>query len=364
MSHPSNPTSSHYDPAVGAASLRIIDGPAAWLGDDLRDSDVWIHPFSEAEIAELEAALAHVKTLRLPLAEVRKEHFPLPTLGPVLAHIQDEVLNGRGFQLMRGLPVQRYSIEESATIYWGMGMHLGRPVPQNAQGHLLGHVRSLDYDLNDPNVRVYQTRERQTFHTDSCDIVALLCLQTAKSGGLSSLSSSVSIYNEMVRRRPDLAALLFEPFATDRRGEVPEGMMPYFNLPVFNEYEGHFSVIYARRYIMSAQRFPEVPRLTEAQLEALDLVDSLAEDPHFRIDMELRPGDIQYVCNHVVLHDRTEYEDWPEPERKRHLLRFWLCPPNGRPLPPAYAQRYGSVEIGNRGGIRVPGQQLVAPLEP
>ncbi len=174
----------------------------------------------------------------------------------------------------------------------------------------------------------------------------------------------MSIYNEMVRLRPDLAAELFQPFGTDRRGEVPEGMLPYFMLPVFNEHAGYFSVIYARRYIQSAQRFPEVPRLTEAQLEALDLLDALANDERLRIDMALQPGDVQLVCNHTVLHARTAYEDWPEPERKRHLLRLWLSPPVGRPLPPAYAQRYGSVEIGNRGGIVVPGQHPTVPLQP
>ncbi|HKI99584.1 MAG TPA: TauD/TfdA family dioxygenase [bacterium] len=357
-----NRTSSHYDSAVGPESLQLIEGRSAWIGAELARSDEWIYPLAPAEVAELDAAMR--ATRERPMVEIGREQFRLPKLGPVLGEILDTLLEGRGFALIRGIPRDAYSIEEIARIYWGIGAHIGNARSQNAKGHLLGHVRDLNLSTTDPSVRIYQTTERQTFHTDSCDVVALLCLQKSKSGGLSSLTSSMSVYNEMVRRRPDLAALLFEPLATDRRGEVPEGMPPYFMLPVFNEYQGYLSVIYARRYIESAQRFPDVPRLTEAQREALDLFDSLAEDARLRLDMAFEPGDVQLVCNHVILHDRTAYEDWPEPERKRHLLRLWLATPRGRPLPPAYAQRYGSVEVGNRGGIHVPGTRLNVPLEP
>ena len=357
-------TSSGFDPAVGAASLRPIRAPSAWVGAELGRSEEWLHTLSGGEIDELDAALRATQRRGLAIQAIGRAEFPLPTLAPALAAILGTLLHGRGFVLIRGLPIARYALEEAATIYWGLGAHLGRPLSQNAKGHLLGHVRDLGLDVRDPAVRVYQTPERQTFHTDSCDIVGLLCLQKAKSGGLSSLTSSMSVYNEMARRRPDLAVLLFQPFATDRRGEVPEGMQPYFQLPVFNEYKGQLSVIYARRYIESAQRFPELPRLSEAQREALDLFDALAEDATLRLDMAFEPGDMQFLHNHTILHDRTAYVDWPEPERKRHLLRLWLCPPNGRPLPPEYAERYGSVAIGRRGGIHVPGTRLNVPLEP
>ena len=174
-----------------------------------------------------------------------------------------------------------------------------------AQGHVLGHVQDLGLDAADPNVRIYQTRERQTFHTDSCDVVALLCLKTAQSGGLSALVSSTTIFNEMRRRRPDLLQLLFEPIATDRRGEVPEGGKPFFEIPVFTWHRGYLNAIYQRQYIDSAQRFPEAPRLTPAHIEALDLFDSLADDPKLNMLMEFRPGDVQLVHNHTLLHDRT-----------------------------------------------------------
>lgn len=341
----------------------LVQGPSAWVGADLAQRPhEWIHQLSPRELAEIEAAVTALRGC--DIAELRRADFPFPTLGPVLERLRDEVLNGRGFVLIRGLPVADRSIADSAAAYWGIGTWFGNARSQNAKGHLLGHVRDLGMSTRDPNVRIYQTTERQNFHTDSCDIVALLCLQTAKSGGLSSLTSSMSIYNAMATRRPDLAARLLQPFPTDRRGEIPDGKNPWFDIPVFNDYQGYLSAIYAPHYVRSSQRFPEARRLTAEDMEALEMFDSLAEDPELRLDMEFRPGDMQFVHNHTILHDRTAFEDWPEPERRRHLLRLWLASPGARPLPPVYAERYGSVEIGNRGGIICHDTRLNAPLEP
>ena len=340
-----------------------IGGPSAWRGEDLSDAAAWTHTFMTSELSELHRALARVHARGLPLPEIRREDFPLPTLGPRLDALRHELLHGRGFVLLRGLPMERYALEDAATIYWGIGTWFGRPRSQNAAGHLLGHVRDVGYDLNDPNVRTYQTTKRQYYHTDSVDLVALLCVRKAKSGGLSSLVSSVTAFNEMRVRRPDLLPVMFEPFHVDRRGEVPPGLDPWFALPIFNWHAGALTTIYVRRYIESAQRFPEVPRLSARQLEALDVFDAILEDPRVRLHMAFEPGDIQLVHNHQILHDRTEFEDWPDPSRKRHLLRLWLCPPDGRPLPPAFAIRYGSVTVGDRGGIVVHGTTPHAPLE-
>lgn len=341
-----------------------VGGPGAWRGRDLARSTDWIRVLAPAEIAELEAAAERIIARDLDLLDVGRAEFPLPALGPVLDAIRRELLHGRGFVLLRGLPVARYTRREVATIYWGLGAWLGRAVSQNAQGHALGHVRDLGRDVRDPTTRVYQTRERQGYHTDSVDIVGLLCLQTAKRGGRSSLVSSVTAHDEMLRRHPELRPALFEPFAVDRRGEVPAGMKPWFELAVYHWYAGHLSAIYHRGYIEAAQRFPEAPRLAARQRAALDALDALLEDPDLVLHMDFEPGDVQLLHNHQVFHDRTAYEDWDEPERKRHLLRLWLCPPDGRPLPPAYAQRYGSVTVGNRGGIVVPGARPTVPLEP
>lgn len=340
-----------------------IEGPQAWYGAEMRTSSEWITRFSDADVAEIEAAVR--ATDEMDIADITRRDFPLPGLEATLARIRDEVIEGRGFVLLRGLPVERWSKRQRAAAYYGIGTHLGNARSQNAKGHLLGHVRDLGRDVRrDPTARIYQTRERQTFHTDSCDLVGLLCLATARRGGASALVSSMTIYNEMYRRRPDLLATLFEPIATDRRGEVPKGKGPWFAIPVFNYHAGYLSVIYARRYIDSAARFDDAPPLTDTQREALDLFDSLAEDPDIGMTMEFRPGDIQLVHNHTILHDRTSYEDWQEPERKRHLLRLWLAVPGARPLPEIYAERYGQVTVGDRGGIIVPGTRLHAPLEP
>jgi len=341
-----------------------VAGASAWYGPEMAERSDWVHVLSAEDIDEIGSAMRPLVAAAADIASLTASAFPLPRLAPKLARIREEVINGRGFALLRGLPVEQWSMRESATAYFGVGSHLGSARSQNAKGHVLGHVRDIGRNASeDPTARVYQTRERQTYHTDSCDVVGLLCLKTAKSGGASSLVSSMTLYNEMLKRRPDLVALLFEAMHTDRRGEVPPGQRPWHDVPIFSWYAGHLSALYARRYIESARRFPDVPPLTAAQLEALDLFDTLAEDPAINLQMTFRPGDMQWVHNHTMLHDRTAYEDWPEPERKRHLLRLWLAVPGARPLPPVYAERFGKIDIGDRGGIVVTGGMRSAPLE-
>jgi hypothetical protein len=340
-----------------------VVGPSAWYGPVVADRAEWVEPLSSAELAEIESASRRLFTDDVDWQSVRPDDFPLPTLRPRLSGIVDEILEGRGFFLLRGLPVERWGRRLSAVAFLGLGLHLGNLRSQNRLGHLLGHVKDLGLTSKDPDVRIYQTRERQNYHTDSCDVVGLLCLHPARSGGLSSLVSSVTLFNEMRSRRPDLARVLFEPIQTDRRGEVPACQQPFFNIPVFNWHAGLLSAVYQRSYIESARRFPEVPPLRPEQVEALDLFDRLANDPALHFQMELRAGDVQLVHNHTLLHDRTAFEDWPEPERRRHLLRLWLAPERARSLPPVFAERYGSVEPGRRGGVDVPGMRLTIPWD-
>jgi hypothetical protein len=341
-----------------------ITGPAAWYGADFARSGDWIFRFSVDDVSELDAAIRAFAKGGTPLAEISPGTFRLPKLGNTLTAILDELLHGRGFVLMRGLPVDRWSREETAIAYMGMGSYLGRPRSQNAKGHLLGHVKDLGVDVTDPNVRYYQTKRKLEYHTDSVDLVGLLCLKTAKSGGESFIVSSTTCYNEILKRRPDLLPLLFDAFPTDRRGEVPEGMLPWFDMPVFHWHAGRLTGIYVRQYIESAQaNFPQAKRLTPAHNEALDLLDAITNDPTVHLSMQFEPGDIQLLHNHQILHSRNDFENWPEPGRERHLLRLWLCPANGRALPGVFAPRYGSVTPGNRGGIVVPGTRLTVPLE-
>ena len=346
--------------------MRPINGPSVWYAADMRDREAeWSYRLSPLEVAELETALRSVQSRGLDIADIRREDFPLATLGRVLERLRTEVLEGRGFVLLRGVPVEDRPIAESAAIYWGIGSHFGSARSQNALGHLLGHV----YDLGgssaaNPNIRSYATNERQNFHIDRCDVVALLCLRRAMSGGHSAIASSMALHNVMLERRPDLLERLYQPFPVDRRGEVPEGKLPFYEAPVFNEHSGRLSVLYSRLHIGSSQRFPEARRLSPEDIEALDMLGELAGDDELRLDMTFMPGDIQFLHNHTILHARTGYEDWPEPERKRHLLRLWLAPPAARELPPVFAECYGDITPGDRGGIICKGTRLHAPLAP
>ncbi len=356
--------------AVNSAAPPIrqpITGPSAWIGADIKKREAeWSYRLSATEVSEIEAAMREVRARGLDLAAITRAHFPLPTLGPVLDRLRGDVVNGRGFVLLRGMPVEDRPIEEAATVYWGVGSYFGSPRSQNHKGHLLGHVYDLGQGLSaeNPTIRAYATAEGQRFHIDRADLVALLCLRRAKSGGASAIVSSMTLHNVIAARRPDLLERLYQPFPTDRRGEVPEGKGPWYEAPVFNPYAGNVSVLYSRMHIGSSQRHPDAPRLARVDFEALDLLQELANDPELRLDMNFMPGDVQILHNHTILHARSAYEDWPEVERKRHLLRLWLCPPDARPLPPVFAEVYGEIAVGDRGGIICPGTRLHAPLIP
>jgi len=344
-----------YDPVAGSG---------VWYGRELARRDDWIRPFAAHQLDEIDAAVRTFTSTGKSLDTLSPASFPLPSLGPFLREVLGELLEGRGFILLRGLPVERMTREEQAIAYLGLGAWLGRFRSQNAKGHLLGHVKDLGLDIRDPNVRYYQTSRKLEYHTDSVDVVGLLCLKTAKAGGESYLASSMTVYNEVLKRNRDLLAPLFEPFPTDRRGEVPEGMKPWFDIPIFHRHAGKLSCIYVRQYIESAQRhFPEARRLTPGQRAAMDLVDEICNEPGVPLSMDFRPGDIQLLHNHQILHSRGDFENWPEPERHRHLLRLWLAPREARPLPEVFAPRYGGIRPGERGGIVVKGTRLTVPLE-
>jgi hypothetical protein len=341
---------------------------SVWRASDLPDLEAISGWLSADEVAELEAAMrlvvAHGAMAGSALARLTLASFPLPTLGPRLVAIREELLLGRGFALLRGLPVERYSPLEVATIFLGIGAHLGVARCQNGAGHVLGHVCDLGRSSTSPNVRIYQTSERQTFHTDSCDVVGLLCLRDAREGGDSLLVSAGAVYERMWQTQPHMLARLLHAMPHDRRGEVPAGMGPFFVLPVYSWFEGELTVFYQRQYIESAARFENAPRLTAEDTAALDAFDAAANDPELHVRMRLEPGDIQFVHNHALLHDRTAFVDHPEPSRRRHLLRLWLACPGARPLPPAFAARYGTTTIGDRGGIAVPKARPFVPLVP
>src|SRR5215472_10914461 len=213
----------------------VQTGRAAWHGLEMARRDDWIVKLTPSHLAELEAAarplVARGESVTSALPHLTPSSFPLPTLGPLLERIREELVSGRGFALLRGLPVDLLSPLERAVLFMGLGAHVGRVRSQNARGHVLGHVYDAGRSGADPNARIYQTRERQTFHTDSCDVVGLLCLREAERGGESMLASALTIFNELWRRCPDLLARLLMPMPHDRRGEVPAGAKPWFEIP-------------------------------------------------------------------------------------------------------------------------------------
>jgi len=341
-----------------------ITKPSAWLGADMaRNSDAWLYQLTVEDVRDVESAATHFQSLGIDVGEISRETFPLATFGAHIAGLKQTLLSGVGLEVLRGLPIENYSQAFCATIFCGIGAHIGSTRSQNADGHILGHVRDIGADANDPNSRIYQTCERQTFHTDSADVVGLLCIREAKEGGKSLLVSAETIYNRMKQECPDLLEKLFDPIATDRRGEIPDGAKPYMEIPVLSWYEGNLTVFYQRQYIDSAQRFDGAMCLSPEHVEALDMFDALANDPELCFGMQLQPGDMQFVYNHSQLHDRTGFLDWPDPSQRRHLMRLWLSIEGDRPLPEAFKERYGTIEVGNRGGIITEHTKLHAPID-
>lgn len=335
--NPWQPSSRKREPAE---LLRPVVDPAGWYREDFAGRDSWMYRLSAAEIAELHEAVAAVEARGLDLKDVTRDDFPLPTLGATLADIAEEIMMGRGFALIRGLPVEGRSRLQVAAAFWGIGTHMGEARSQNTKGHLLGHVK--DIGGNYATGRGYMSRDALLFHSDRADILALCCLQTAKSGGDHRICSSVTIYNEMLKRRPDLLKELTWRFYRIRKGEIPPGQpqRDWVREPIFSVEQGFLTARGPSAPVFKAQSLPDVPKLTDAQTEAIDLFMELAQEVSMGIDYE--PGDISFVMNHVTQHARTDYEDWPEPERKRHLLRLWLRT-GRRPLQKDVAQALAGV---------------------
>jgi hypothetical protein len=324
-----------------AIPLQPVVDPAGWTAADLARSDGWIYRLSDSEIAELADASARVQARGQDLTAVRREDFVLPRLRHGLADIRGELREGRGFVLLRGLPVGEWSRLQSAIAYYGIGAHLGRALSQNAQGHMLGHVKDLGGDY--ATARGYLTNATMTFHADLCDYVGLLCLHPSKSGGESRIASSITLYNEMLKRRPDLAAELVHDFYYSRHGEIPPGMESWFKLAPFSIAHGYLSVRGVSSYITKAQGLPGVPMLTAAQKEAMTLYQTLVDEIAY--DMVFEQGDIQFLNNYVILHTRRAFQDWPEPERKRHLYRLWLADEDSRPITPEFRALIRGIEV-------------------
>jgi len=298
--------------------------PAAWRGPELAAHDEWVYRLTDRDIAEIDAAVERVRRRGLDVVDVGRDDFELPTLAATIAGWVREIESGRGFVLVKGLPVERYGEADASVAFWGIGQHVGVPGGQNPADELLGHVRDTGESERNPNVRAYQTTAHIAYHADLSDVVALLCMRPGRSGGLSRIVSSVAIYNELLRLRPELVGLLYDDWCLDRRDEQGAGELPYVPIAICRHAGGKLTTFYHSDYLRSAQRHDVVPRFTIEQRELLDLYEEIAGSPAFYLDMSFDVGDMQFLSNRVVLHSRTAYDDFTEPERKRHLLRLWL----------------------------------------
>ena len=322
-----------------AAILRApLTGDQVWTGAAMRERTDWVHVLGADEIAELDAAIAAAKRRGARPFTMTREDFPLGAMAERMVALRGTIDEGRGFQLLRGIPVGRYTEEEARILVWGLAVHFGEPEPQDGQGSLMHDIRDTGQRVETTdNVRGFQTNDELRFHNDGGDAFILLCLRTAQSGGTSKLASVAALFNAVLARRPDLAAVLQQPFHFDARAQQGSGRPRVQSVPILCHHLGRMHAIYKRAYIDLAQRFDEVPRLTREQVEAMDMVDALCADPDFHLSFEMQPGDLQIGSNHAVLHSRTQYVDHDDPALRRHLLRIWLTLPNGRPLPADYA---------------------------
>jgi hypothetical protein len=331
------------------AKHKEIVAPFAWKGADLQHRTDWIRPFTLAELAEIDAAVQGVKRRGLDWVDVTREDFPLPAFSAELAKIARELETGLGMILLRGLPLA-YSPNDLRLAYWGIGANLGTAVSQGGRGELLGIVEDEGKDVEITRRRGAKTSSALPFHSDRCDIVGLLCVRKAKGGGQSRVVSATAIHNEVLRRRPDLLDAFYADWHHSRQGDEQPGESRAYPKPIWGIHDGHFSGLFSPNYIRSAQEYPEVPRLTKPQQEALELFRVLSEE--LALEMTFEPGDIQLLNNHLTYHARTRYDDYPEKEKKRLLLRLWLAVPGSRPLPQSYETLFGSIEAGAvRGGV-------------
>jgi hypothetical protein len=321
----------------------VLETACEWTAEQVADATAWTEILTPAEIDDLEAAVAHAAALSDNFLEIGKGQFPLPILGPRLQAIERELIDGRGFVRLRGLPRDRWTNDQMCLAYWGIGMHLGRPWPQNAKGHLLGDVTDHGKAPGDPTSRGNEIGlVGLDFHCDGSDLVGLMCLQTGISGGLSAVCNSVALHNRLVRERPDLAAELYKPQPFDYRGEQAPGRPGWYLMPVFSRLNGRLYVRLIRPYILASQRHADAPRLTDKAIEALAWMQDMAEGGGYSVMMDFQPGDMQFINNYHVLHGRTSYEDDRAAGKIRHLKRLWLETEVLAERPPQFVNRMGT----------------------
>ncbi len=335
---------------------KILTSPvtesSAWTAKTLSADDAWIRVLKASEVAELESSTELVRARGLSPCEFGSDAFPLSGLAARLAAIRDELEYGRGFVLLRGLPVKRLDRDRLLLLYSGIAVHLGRVITQNSQGDRIGLVTDRGDDYDTTGIRGHGTRAAIRPHCDSSDLVGLLCVESAARGGESVIASATSIYNEILTHHPEYLEVLCRGFRINLAGKGPTGRADELSrrrIPVFSYYQGRLSCRFNQKQIEDAALILGVP-LTALEREAIECVSTLALRPDIRLNMCFEPGDLQLLNNHCILHAREAYEDNPAAERRRLLLRIWINLAQGRPLAPEFADR---LNTGPRGEVAV-----------
>lgn len=351
---------------------KYVQGDCVWRGADMANHPRWVKQFPAAVLQEIDTALEGVKDL--DWKQVNRENFPLPSGAAYFDEVREELENGSGMVKMRGLDVSRYNNEQLRRIWFGLGKHLGSPMYQNNRGELMREIKDEGMGVGaklygatvDASGKQFLSSGARTlspgqlrFHTDRCDVVGLLCVRQASEGGVSKLASSATVYNEILRRRPDLHALLCQPIARSRFGEEAGGEHVAYDLPIFGVRDGKLTSHYSLTYIENAEMLPGARKLTAEQREAIQLLMAVAEEQCF--EMRFAPGDIQLLNNHVIYHGRTAFKDDVTTGQDRMLMRLWLSVPNSRALPVDHAVLWGDVSAGKpHGGIAQPALPMAA----
>lgn len=309
-----------------------IASPAAWRGLELFQSELW--------------------GTKVPPDAISRTGDLSDEFRQLLSKVQDRLETGPGAVLIKGFPLEEFEQDSVPSIFLQVCQAIGTPVSQTPDGDRVFSVRNEGYLDSDPRARGPNTRKKLTFHTDRCDVIAFLCLQPAKEGGENQVVSSVSVYNEILRRRPDLLEVLMQPFYYQRHNVDQANKKPFIQQPIFSVFEGFFAANFLRVLIERAYKMPELPDMTPLQKEALDLVEEIAGQPELNCTFTQSRGDILLLNNWVTFHRRNEFVDHQELNKRRHLLRAWLSVPNSRPLDPVFAGNYGATEAGAiRGGM-------------
>jgi hypothetical protein len=322
-----------------------VTNTSAWKGDELKSDSSWIRILTEDEINEIEITLDSIKQTGLPFSKITSEMFKLPLLGKVLIDVQNSIDNNRGLFLLKGFPAEKYDVNDLEKLIFGISTHIGNMIVEDTEGTLIDHVTDRGASYDNISVRGYTTNAELTPHCDSGDVLGLMCIRPAKEGGLNTITSSMSIYNEVLKNHPEYLEPLYRGFHFNIRGNGPPGKWvdaTKHRVPIYSFYKGNLSCRYNQKAILTAEELDVVPKLTKLEIDAINYVAEVAMMPELRFDVMLEPGDILLLNNHTVFHTRSSFTDFDEVEKRRLLLRLWINLHNVRELEPKFAEHYNT----------------------